>query len=55
VHGDEAESSLIDVTGMPLARLIPSDDSVLTNSLRRLLADMDHPQEVISAFSNYPQ
>jgi FXSXX-COOH protein len=54
MRDDDAEPSLIDVTGMPLAQLLPSDDTVLTNSLRRLLIELDHPQEAIAAFSNYP-
>jgi FXSXX-COOH protein len=49
----ETESGLADVTRMPLPELLPSDDSVLANSLRRLLADMDQAQEVMSAFNSY--
>jgi FXSXX-COOH protein len=53
VGPEETDSGLADVTRMALPELLPSDDSVLANSLRRLLADLDRPQEVISAFGNY--
>jgi FXSXX-COOH protein len=44
---------LPDVSGLPLDRLIDAADTVLANSLRRLVADLDRPQEVLSAFDNY--
>lgn len=49
------QSGLVDVTAMPLAELVPSDDSVLGNALRRLLIEMDQPEEIIAAFSSSPQ
>jgi FXSXX-COOH protein len=45
--------SLIDVSGLPLDRLILDNETVLVNSLRRLVAELDRPQEVLSAFDNY--
>ena len=48
----EHQLELADVSGLPLAELIPADDTVLANSLRRLLAELDHPQEIIAAFNN---
>ena len=50
----EGDSVLVDVTGLPLDQLVVSTDSALTSSLRRALADLDRPQEVIAAFSNRP-
>jgi FXSXX-COOH protein len=52
VDGGEAEPALVDLTGLPLPELFASDDSVLANSLRRLLADLDRPQDVVAAFGN---
>jgi FXSXX-COOH protein len=52
-QGDGTDQpELVDVTSLPLAELIPADDTVLANSLRRLLAELDHPQEIIAAFGN---
>jgi FXSXX-COOH protein len=53
VEPEGTESDLVDVTRMPLVELIPSDDSVLANSLRRLLTDLDRPHEIVAAFANY--
>jgi FXSXX-COOH protein len=52
VDGGEAEPALVDLTGLPLPELFASDDSVLANSLRRLLADLDRPQDIIAGFGN---
>lgn len=51
--GDAADSYLIDVTTMPLARILTINDGVLAAALARLLADLDEPQEVIAAFDNF--
>jgi len=48
-----AESDLADVSGLPLAEILPSGDAVLARSLRRLLSDMDQAEEIIAAFANY--
>jgi FXSXX-COOH protein len=54
--GDEPLAcDLVDVTNMPLARLLPADDSALANCLRRLLADLDRPQETLAGFGNVPR
>ena len=53
LHAEGQESELADVTGLHLPDLLESDDSVLANSLRRLLAEIDHPQEIIAAFTAY--
>jgi FXSXX-COOH protein len=52
-QGDPGAARLIDVTHVSLDRLISADDTVLLNSLRRLLAEIDRPQEILSAFDNY--
>jgi FXSXX-COOH protein len=52
---DEQELGLVDITRMPLAELLPSDDTVLTNALRRLLVELDRPQENFAAFGNVAQ
>lgn len=48
----ELETDLVDVTRMPLAELLRSDDTVLDNALRRLLAELAEPQEIIAAHNN---
>lgn len=45
--------ALVDVSGLPLDRLVMDDDTVLSNALRRLVGDLDAHQEVLSAFDNY--
>jgi FXSXX-COOH protein len=50
---DAGASHLVDVTGVPLDRLVADHQTVLVNSLRRLLTDLDRPQEILSAFDNY--
>lgn len=52
-QGDSGAAQLIDVTRVPLDRLISAGDTVLMNSLRRLLDEIDRPQEILSAFDNY--
>ncbi len=54
IDGDLADQGLADVTRMPLSRLLLSDDSVLTNAVRRVLSDLDQGQEIIAAFGNAP-
>ena len=49
------QPGLADVTAMPLPELLSSGDTVLDNALRRLLTEIDHPEEVIAAFNNSPQ
>jgi FXSXX-COOH protein len=49
----EHQPELADVSSLPLAELIPADDTVLANSLRRLLAELDSPQEIIAAHNNF--
>lgn len=53
VDSEDACADLVDLTRAPVDEIILSDDTVLTNSLRRLLAEMDQPQEIIAAFDSY--
>jgi FXSXX-COOH protein len=52
-HDASDHPFLIDVTGMPLDQLLPSDDSALAASLRNLVIETSRPQEIISAFGNF--
>jgi FXSXX-COOH protein len=51
--GPENSEDLVDVTRMALPDLISSENSVLANSLRRILDEMDEPHTIIAGFSNY--
>jgi FXSXX-COOH protein len=52
-HDDAGEDSdLPDVSSLPLAELLASDESPLANSVRRLVAELEQPQEVFAAFGN---
>lgn len=53
VGPDVAGSDLVDVTRLPLDDLLAARDTVLSNALRRLLAELDQPQEIIAAFDSY--
>jgi FXSXX-COOH protein len=53
VDAADQESSLVDVTGLPLSRLVSSGDSALAHSLRRLLTELDQQKEVLAAFGNF--
>lgn len=44
---------LIDLTGLPLDRLIGDGGTALTDALRQLVADLDADPECLSAFDNY--
>ncbi|GAA4596947.1 FXSXX-COOH protein [Actinoplanes octamycinicus] len=44
---------MVDVTAIPLDRLIADDDSVLGNALRRLLTDVDGAGDILAAFDNF--
>jgi FXSXX-COOH protein len=45
--------NFIDVSGLPLRDIIAADDTVLGHSMRRLLAELDCPEEIIAAHSSY--
>jgi FXSXX-COOH protein len=53
--GDGLATGQVDITAMPLRDLVNSDDSVLDRALRRLLAELDGPQEHYTAFQNAPR
>ena len=46
------ESIMVDVSGMSLADLAGSGDTVLAHCLRRLAADLDRPGEAIAGFNS---
>jgi len=46
-------SPMVDVSAMTLASLAASDDSVLANSIRRILSEVEHSAEAISGWSSY--
>jgi len=48
----DVESALADLTRMSLAQLRVLDDSVLSRSLHRLLADADSPHEPVAGFQS---
>jgi FXSXX-COOH protein len=43
---------LVDVASMPLAALLAADDTVLSNTLRRLLRAKDHDHDVTTSFDS---
>ena len=42
-----------DVTAMPLRDLFEADNTVLGNAMLRLLADLEEPQQILSAFQSF--
>jgi hypothetical protein len=52
--GGHERDALADVSMMSLPELIRSNDSVLANSLRRLLDDQIRTQPEVARFGNYP-
>ncbi|MFC4065731.1 hypothetical protein [Actinoplanes subglobosus] len=52
-QGLPGASRLIDVTDLPLDRLIADGDTVLSNAVTALLIEFDRGREVLSAFDNY--
>jgi len=51
---DETWTPLIDVSGVPIQDLIDGKDTVLVRALRQVLASLDDPNGVISAFQSFP-
>jgi FXSXX-COOH protein len=49
---DHLGPELADVGDLPLARLLGAADTVLDNSLRRLLAAVDDREEPLAAFDS---
>lgn len=52
--GTAPDAGWVNVSALPLPELLGSDDSALTNSLRRVLADLDSSKENYAAFGNTP-
>lgn len=46
------ESDLPDLSGIPLAHVRSSDDSVLTHALALLIKDIEDPDEVVAGFQS---
>jgi FXSXX-COOH protein len=46
-------SELIDVTTLPLNALLSSEDTVLSNALRRLAQELADPRDAIAGWSSY--
>jgi FXSXX-COOH protein len=46
-------TDLVDVTALPLAALLSTEDTVLSNALRRLLRELADPREAIAGWSSY--
>ena len=46
-------SDLVDVTALPLEALLSTEDTVLSNALRRLLRELADPREAIAGWSSY--
>jgi FXSXX-COOH protein len=52
----DVEGHLVDLDDLPLGQVLtlPEDDSVLANSIRRVLdAARRHPADTVAAFNNY--
>lgn len=49
----EEDDGLVDVTALPLEELVSSEETVLTNALRRLLREIDSPHEVIAGWNSH--
>jgi FXSXX-COOH protein len=45
-------SDLIDLAGLTLANVLSLDDSVVANSLRRILREIDQPQDAVAGFQS---
>ncbi|WP_030226295.1 FxSxx-COOH cyclophane-containing RiPP peptide [Actinoalloteichus caeruleus] len=48
------DSGLVDLTDIRLDHLCEADDSVLVNSLRRVLREIASPRQVLADFDNEP-
>jgi FXSXX-COOH protein len=49
---DQLASDLVDVTALPLSTLLSMDESVLANSIRRLVMEIRDGDEIVSGHSN---
>jgi FXSXX-COOH protein len=48
----DPDTTLADVTDVPLADLLASDNPVLRDCLRRIVEDADRPQDVVAGFQS---
>jgi hypothetical protein len=48
----ESESDIVDTSKLSLLELIESDDHVIGDSLRRILAELDRPRDTIASWGN---
>jgi len=47
------ETGLVDLTDLPLSQVMTMDESVLAQSLQRLVQDVDRQEDVVAGFSNF--
>jgi FXSXX-COOH protein len=45
-------TGLVDLSDVPLAELLASDNPVLLDTLARVLEDADRPQEIVAGFQS---
>jgi FXSXX-COOH protein len=48
----EYDTEFVDVTGIPLERLLALGDSALGQSLGRLAQEIDNPQDAVAGYSS---
>jgi FXSXX-COOH protein len=48
----DQDTHLVDLTGIPLERLLALGDSVLGQSLRRLIQEIDSPQDAVAGHNS---
>jgi FXSXX-COOH protein len=48
----DLDTNLVDVTGIPLERLLALGDSVLGQSLRRLAEEIDSPKDAVAGHNS---
>lgn len=47
------ETGLLDLTDVPLDQVMALDESVLAQSLRRLVQEVDQPEDAVGGFMDY--
>lgn len=52
--GEDRVHALIDVTQVPLAEFLTSEETVFEAAVRRVLEELDQSEEIIAGFASYP-